>query len=196
MKKMIAVFAMCCFMHPGFAQLSQEQQSIKQVFFDFLHYYQKHEKEFNSFQLYKGRGKDNAPPYHIQWKEVARYADYLRKQVPYVGEAYIASEKKDFRYYDSCFKADPKEEMAVGFDYDRWAGGQEDLAYMVKWHTSKENQYKVNMKGNKAELLIGSPPFDGENGKERSWSKVPFVKEKGKWVMAGNIDSVEGNTTL
>lgn len=81
----------------GFAQLSPEQQTIKKVFFDFLQFYQKNEKQFDSFKI----------------------------------------------------------------------------------------------KGNKAELLIGSPPWEGATKEERQWSKVPFVKEKGKWVMAGNIDSVD-----
>jgi len=191
MKRLLGVLILFFCGFPVVAQLNHEQQSIKQVFFDFLHYYQKNEERFYAFKLYKGTGKENGPPYHIQWKEVERYANFLRKNVPYVGEAYIASEKKDFQFYDSCYKDDPKEEMVVGFDYDRWGGGQEEIGYMVKWHTSKENLYKVNIKGNKAELLIGSPPFEGEKGKERSWSKVPFVKEKGKWVMAGNIDSVD-----
>ncbi|MEQ1625541.1 MAG: hypothetical protein ABL870_12655, partial [Sediminibacterium sp.] len=84
----------------GNAQLNPEQQSIKKVFFDFLHFYQKNEKQFDAFKLYKGTGKDNEPPYHIQWKEAERYASFLRKNVPYVGEAYIASEKNDFRFYD------------------------------------------------------------------------------------------------
>jgi hypothetical protein len=175
----------------GVAQLNPEQQSIKKVFFDFLQFYQKNEKQFDAFKLYKGTGKDNEPPYKIQWKEVERYASFLRKNVPYVGEAYINSEKKDFRFYDSCYKADPNEEMVVGFDYDRWGGGQESIKYLIKWHTSKDNLYKVNIKGDKAELLIGSPPWEGATKEERQWSKVPFVKEKGKWVMAGNIDSVD-----
>lgn len=191
MKRVIVFLFLLFCMHPVFAQLNQEQQTIKQVFFDFLHYYQKHEKQFYSFKLHKGTGKEDGPPYRIQWKEVDRYANYLRNNVPYVGEAYIVSEKKDFKYYDSCFKADPEEEMAVGFDFDRWGGGQEEVAYMVKWHTSKDNLYKVKIKGNKAELLIGSPPWEGATKEERQWSKVPFVKEKGRWVMAGNIDSVD-----
>jgi hypothetical protein len=40
-------------------------------------------------------------------------------------------------------------------------------------------------------LLIGSPPWEGATKEDRQWSKVPFVKEKGRWVMAGNIDSVD-----
>src|SRR5215510_989478 len=102
------------------AQLNKEQQSIKRIFFDFLKFYQKNEKKFNSFKLYKGVGKENNPPYKIQWKEVDRYFAWLRTTVPYVGEAYINSERNDFKYSDSCFKVYPDEEIPMGFDYDRW----------------------------------------------------------------------------
>jgi flagellar hook protein FlgE len=107
--------------------------------------------------------------------------------VPYVGEAYIKAEKVHFKYSDSCFKANPDDEIAAGFDYDRWAGGQEDIAYTYKWYTAKSNKYVVKITGNKATLKIGSKLNKSDSEAERSWSIVPFVKEKGKWVMADNI---------
>ena len=73
--------------HSGYSQLNAEQQTIKQTFFSFLKYYQQHETEFNKFRLYKGKGKNDEPPYHIQWSEAEKYFAYLRKNVPYVGEA-------------------------------------------------------------------------------------------------------------
>lgn len=112
---------------------------------------------------------------------------YLRKNVPYVGEAYIKAEHTHFTYADSCFKADPQEEIAAGFDFDRWAGGQEDIAYTIKWYTSKKNKYTVTITGNTAVLKIGAELMEGTTEKDRSWSFVPFTKEKGKWVMADNI---------
>jgi hypothetical protein len=175
----------------GTAQLNQEQQTIKKVFFDFLHYYQRNENKFNSFHLHKGTGKESGPPYKIQWAEVERYVTYLRKNVPYVGETYIANERKDFKFYDSCFIDDPTDEMPVGFDFDRWGGGQESVEYLVKWHTNKDNIYQVKIDGNKAELRIGSPLWKGSQEKDRLWSKVPFIKEKGRWVMAGNVESID-----
>lgn len=170
----------------SFAQLNTEQKKIKQTFVDFLHFYQKNVKKFNSFQLYKGTGKDNNAPFKIQWKETEKYFAYLRKNVPYVGEAYIKAEKAHFKWSDSCFKADPQEEIAVGFDFDRWAGCQEEVSYCVKWHTSPNNKYEVKINGNKATLRIGSPIGEGAD-KTYSWYFVPFVKDKGKWVMADNI---------
>ena len=168
-------------------QLTGEQVSIKKTFFDFLAFYQKNEEKFYSFKLYKGVGENNDPPYHIQWKEVEKYFSWLRSNVPYVGEEYIKNEKKDFQFYDSCFKAEPDEEIPFGFDYDRWAGGQESIEYMIVWYTSPKNKYVVNINGDKAELKIGSELWQGAEEKDRAWSVVPFVREKGVWKMAANV---------
>lgn len=169
------------------AQHTSEEKIIKKVFFDFLQFYKKNVRAFNSFQLYKGTGKEQNPPYRIQWSEAERYFKYLRTKVPYVGEAYIKSERNDFKFYDSCYKADPDEEIVVGFDFDRWAGGQDDPEYLVKWHTDPKNIYQVTITGNTAILRIGSPLWDGAAEIDRNWETVPFIKEKGKWKMAGNI---------
>ena len=91
----------------GFGQLTAEQKQIKQTFFSFLKFYQKNEAVFNRFDLYKGTGAEDGPPYHINWKEAEKYFAYLRKNVPYVGEAYIKAEREHFKFSDSCFKDDP-----------------------------------------------------------------------------------------
>ncbi|MGF2411728.1 hypothetical protein [Ferruginibacter sp.] len=191
MRKCILFFLCLVLFATTQAQLSAEQKTIRKVFFDFLSFYQKNEKKFNSFQLYKGIGKENNPPFKMQWKEADRYFAYLRSSVPYVGEAYINAEKAHFKYADSCFKADPQEEIAAGFDYDRWAGGQESIQYTKKWYSSAKNKYIVTIIGNKAELKIGCELWEGAEVKDRSWNIVPFVKEKGKWKMADNIYPAE-----
>ncbi len=187
MKKYSSCFLLLLFSISGLAQLTPEQATIKKTFFDFLLFYKKNETKFDSFDLYKGKGKENNPPYHIQWKEAERYFAFLRKDVPNVGEAYIKAERDHFKFSDSCFKADPQDEIAAGFDYDRWAGGQESIQYTYKWYTAAKNKYKVIITGNTAVLKIGSELMAGADEKERSWSVVPFVKEKGKWKMADNI---------
>jgi hypothetical protein len=176
------------------AQLTKEQESIRQTFFSFLKFYKKNVQRFNAFKLYRGTGAENGPPYKLQWKEAEKYFTYLRKNVPYVGEAYIKAERAHFTYSDSCFKADAQEEIAAGFDYDRWAGGQEDITYTLKWYTDPKNKYMVTITGNTALLKIGSPLDKGAPEKDRSWSAVPFTKEKGKWVMADNIYPVDDET--
>lgn len=188
MRKAISIFALLLFSIASQAQLNAEQTSIKKVFFNFLSFYKKNETKFNSFQLYKGKGKENGPPYKIQQTEVEKYFAYLRKNVPYVGEAYINAERKHFKYADSCFKADPSEEMPMGFDYDRWAGGQESIEYTYKWYTSLKNKYAVIITGNKAVLRIGAElMWEGATENDRIWNVVPFIKEKGRWKMADNV---------
>ncbi|UEG50616.1 hypothetical protein LK994_03915 [Ferruginibacter lapsinanis] len=169
------------------AQLNAEQKNIQQLFFSFLKFYQKNEKKFNSFELYKGKGKENGPPYKIQWKEAERYFAYLRKYVPYVGEAYIKAEREHFKNAEKNFKEYPEEEIVMGFDYDRWAGGQESISYTYKWYTSPQNKYIVTISGDKAFLKIGGELWEGATENDRAWSIVPFVKEKGKWKMADNV---------
>lgn len=191
MKKLFLVFTLLLTAYFVNAQLNKEQKTIEQTFFNFLKFYKGNQKKFNAFHLYKGTGKDNSPPYKIQWKEAEKYFSFLRTSVPYVREAYIQAERNHFKYYDSCYKADPVEEMPVGFDFDRWAGGQEDISYTIKWYTSAKNKYVVTINGNTAELKIGAELMEGTNEKDRSWSIVPFVKEKGKWVMADNIYPVD-----
>jgi hypothetical protein len=187
MKKIACLFIALFFMLPVFAQLNGEQLAIRKVFFDFLGFYKKNEAKFNSFKLYTGTGKENGPPFKVQWKEAEKYFAYLRSKVPYVGEAYIKAEREHFKFADSCFKADPQEEIAAGFDFDRWAGGQESIEYTYKWYTSTKNKYKVIITGNTAVLKIGAELWQGATEKDRSWSIVPFVKEKGRWKMADNV---------
>lgn len=185
MKRLILGAALLLFALPAFSQMNAEQIAIRKVFFDFLGFYKKNETKFNSFKLYKGTGKENNPPYKIQWKEVEKYFAYLRSTVPYVGEAYINAERLHFKQSDSSFKQYPEEELPAGFDYDRWAGGQESIEYTYKWYTSPKNKYRVTITGNTAVLKIGS------GQKDIFWSVVPFVKEKGKWKMADNIYPAE-----
>ena len=171
------------------AQLTKEQQTIKKTFFNFLKFYKNNEKTFSSFEFYNGQGKEMNPPYRINWKVADKYFTYLRSKVPYVGEAYILAERNHFKYADSCFKANPEDEIATGFDYDRWSNSQETIGYTIKFHTSPKNKYLVSITGNTALLKIGSPLDKGAAETDRSWNYVPFAKEKGKWVMAGNIYS-------
>ena len=182
MKKSTVCFTFLLFTLPVFSQLNAEQVGIRKVFFNFLGFYKKNEAKFNSFKLYKGTGKENGPPYKLQWVEAEKYFTYLRSNVPYVGEAYIKAEKKHFKDAEKSFKEYPEEELPAGFDYDRWAGGQESIEYTYKWYTSRKNKYKVTITGNTAVLKIGSV-----SGKDITWSFVPFVKEKSKWKMADNV---------
>lgn len=183
MKKILSGLILLFLTLPALAQLNAEQTTIRKVFFGFLAFYKKNEAKFNSFKLYKATGKDDEPPYKLQWKEAEKYFAYLRSSVPYVGEAYINAERSHFKEAEKNFKKYPDDEIPAGFDFDRWAGGQESIEYTYKWYTSPKNKYKVIITGNTAKLKIGS----GADPKNMSWSMVPFAKENGKWKMADNI---------
>lgn len=194
--RLLLVFIMLLGASSSFSQLNAEQKAVKKTFTDFLQFYLRNIKTFSSFELYKGTGKENAPPYRIQWREVERYFAFLRTKVPFVSEAYIRSERTDFKFYDSCYKADPEEEIPVGFDFNRWAGGQEEPTYMVKWHTDPKNKYEVKITGNKAVLRIGAVLWEGATEENRTWSYVLMIKEKGRWKMASNISPEMGDTDV
>lgn len=116
MKKLLSALLLLLFTLPVFAQLNAEQTAIRKVFFDFLAFYKKNEAKFHSFKLYKGAGKENGPPYKLQWKEAEKYFTYLRSNVPYVGEAYIKAEREHFKQSEKSFKDYPEEELPSGFE--------------------------------------------------------------------------------
>lgn len=189
MKRIFLTLLICGIAFNSSAQkLTAEQAGIKKTFFDFLLFYKKNEKKFNSFKLYSGTGKEGNPPYRINWKTgVQQYFNYLRKNVPYVGEAYIKAETQHFKNAEQSFKEYPEEEIVMGFDFDRWAGGQESISYTYGWYTSPKNTYQVKIRGNKATLRIGTPSGVKDKSSQKFWAFVPFVKEKGKWKMADNV---------
>lgn len=185
MKKIFLLLTGIFFSFSLFAQLSQEELQIKKTFDDFLDFYQKNESQFQSFNLYEGLGKDGDNPYQINWQEVDKYFDFLRNQVPYVGERYIEVERKHFKEADSMFKLYPDEIMPFGFDYDRYINGQEAPEIVIPFLTSPDNIYEVKIKGNRALLKIGVK--SSQEDESIDWSIVPFVKENNQWKMAGNV---------
>ena len=78
----------------------------------------------------------------------------------------------------------------MGFDYDRWAGGQEDISYTMKLYTDPNNKYEVEITANKADLRIISKEIDEKYHWIAGMLVVPFIKEKGKWKMADNISVI------
>lgn len=168
------------------AQLTKEQDSIKNIFFDFIKFYQKNEKKFNSFQLYKGAGEKNNPPYHVQWKEVDRYFAWLRTDVPYVGEEYIKNEQWYFKYVDSCLKSDFKNDISVYFGFDRWTELQKDVSDTLKWYFDPNTKYEVEISADKAMIRIESPGIWEKYHCISGLLLVPFIKEKDTWKIAEN----------
>lgn len=171
----------------SFAQLSKEQNEIKDIFFDFLNFYEKNEEKFNGFQLYKGSGTDNRAPYHINWEGVEAYFNFLKQEVPFVGDVYIEQERKAFINVDSNFIVYQDDDIPIGFEYDRWTNAQEEPKGVIAYLKSPKNTIEVNIDGDKAVLLIGSRDFGDENPNALLWQYVPFEKENNKWKMANNL---------
>ncbi len=169
------------------SKLTATEQSVKKVVTDFYKWYAGNWKKMDSFKLYKSKKTKDAPPYVIDWKAAEKYFSFIRSKVPQLGETFISNQKLFFKQCQSDFDANPGEEIASGFDYDRFVGGQEDPALIIKETILAENNgWNVVIKGNKATVFI----FDNHNGAEGNKGKVEMVKEKGSWKIAKAIESV------
>ena len=187
MKRVLFPFLFVMSSFAGNSQLTKEQDSIKQVYLDFLNFFKKNKEKFYSFNLYKGLGKNGGPPYEIQWKEVDRYFEWLKTNVPYVGEEYIKNEQWYFKYADSCLKSDFKNDISAYFGFDRWAYLQEDVSDTLKWYFNLNTKYEVEVSDDKAMIRIESPGiWEKEHGCIQGLLLVPFIKEKNKWKIANN----------
>jgi hypothetical protein len=160
-------------------KLTADQQAAKKVVVDFFKWYKNNSSKLEQFNLYKGKKDKDQPPWVIDWKEVERYFAFLRKNVPYVGETYINSEREAFKKAQQLFVQHPDDEIVPGFDYDRYTGGQESPEYMVTdWLLGKGTKGVVTF----------ITPFEGADSKtEYSYASVDVVKEKGVWKLARNI---------
>jgi hypothetical protein len=168
-------------------KLTVAEQSVKKTVTDFYKWYAGNWKKMDSFKLYKGKKAKDAPPYMIDWKTAEKYFTFIRSKVPQLGETFISNQKIFFKQCQSDFDANPGEEIASGFDYDRFVGGQEDPALVIKETIlAKKNDWDVIIKGNKATVFI----FNRLNANESNKGKVEMVKEKGVWKLAKTIESV------
>lgn len=166
---------------------TKDQAAAKKTVVDFYKWYGSNWKKMDAFKLYKGRKKKDQPPYTINWKEVERYFTYIRQHVPQLGEAFISNEKKFFKQCQVDFDANPEEEIAAGFDYDRFVGGQEDPELIIRETIlDKKNTWEVVIDGNKATVFVTDRHLEGEASK----GKVDLVKEKGSWKISKCIESV------
>jgi len=168
-------------------KLSKDQQDIKNAVTSFYKWYQKNDHTINSFKLYKGKKKKDLPPYVIDWKEVDRYFSYIRKNVPLLGEAFIENEKKFFKNAEKEFIKDPEDEIAPGFDYDRFTGSQEDPKYTVDILLDKKSTWSISVApdGKTAKVLINHK-ISSDTEKFR----IELDKE-GSWRIAKPIEAVQ-----
>jgi len=161
--------------------LNAEQRLVKQVVVDFYKWYSVNDAKLYNFKLYKGKNKKDVPPYIIDWKVAETYFTYIRKNVPWLGEAFIENERKFLKQCQQSFNKYPEEEMPIGFDYDRFTDTQEDAKYTLsETILNKKMLWQINIKSNNTKAVV----FISEKQKTDERSKIELVKEKGLWKIS------------
>ncbi len=161
--------------------LNAEQRLVKQVVVDFYKWYAINDAKLYKFKLYKGKIEKDTPPYIVDWKVAEKYFTYIRKNVPWLGEAFIDNERKFLKQCQQSFNKYPEDEMPIGFDYDRFTDTQEDAKYTLSGTVlNKKMLWQINIKNNttKAEVFIS------EKQKTDEISKIEVVKEKDFWKIS------------
>lgn len=156
--------------------------AIRKQVSDYFRWYAAHWKKVEAIPLYITNSADTGQRHRMDWKAVARYERLLRTQVPMVGEAYIRAERAFFKRADSAFRADPQEEMAFGFTYDRWVNAQEYPSYVVPFILDPNRKWEVLVADNRALVyLYYLNPSEGRD-------KIQLEKERGRWKIASLIE--------
>ena len=175
-----------------YAQHTTEEKLLIKKVTNFYTWYKTNYQQLEKFNLYKGKGKDNEPPYKIQWKEVEKYFAYYRKNNPTVGEAFFEWHRKDFKKIDTEFKKDSTEEIPAGFDYERIVGGQVGVEEALEYAFPEKGNWKVTIKGNTAMVTYLYQALDYETDKMfEAKSETELKKENGVWKISRTIGMVE-----
>lgn len=181
-------------------KLDSNQQAVKKVYVDFVKWYKKNFNVLHNYDLVRGSDTTEngmQPPYHMNWKNAEKYFAAIRKRVPWLGETFIANERKFLKSCEKYWNENPQEEIIVGFDYDRFIGGQELPEYIVDhWILSKKIQWRVDVKGDNATIYYMEKGALNENDKPMKiteGTKVKLKKEKGVWKIALLQNAFEGD---
>lgn len=152
-----------------------DSAQIKATVIHFYKWYNLNRKKPAAFKLYKGKEKANSPPYVIDWAEAERYFAYLRKSVPYIGEGFIATEKRRLLESEEAFQKFPEDEVPAGFDYDPFTNSQEDTRIFLQELLKGSKKWRITFpeKG-QAHVSVLYPAGD-------SFFCSDLVKEKSAW---------------
>ncbi|MCX6317875.1 MAG: hypothetical protein NTW29_11330 [Bacteroidetes bacterium] len=160
-----------------------DSTQIRQVIVDFYEWYVKNDSRLQAFHLYEGIRKKDMPPYRINWEETKKYQQYIRDNIPWLGEAFLQRQTTFLQECDSAFKAYPDDEMPYGFDYDWYTNSQEDPVYtldMIRQSTS----WNITWKGEYASVQIQTvQDYDGKR-KEATFLTLLMKKENNTWKIA------------
>ncbi len=160
------------------------EYNIRQTIQTFYAWYFTHHKEASAFPEFMGHAGLKAVT-GVNWDEVRKLHDYLRKNAPGLGEAYFQNDLEFLREKDSLFHAHPDEDM--GFDYDRFTQSQDDLSYLRR-QLAARNRWDITINNDTAYVTAygrkGSPIPDFAF----SWE---MRKESGLWKIARIQGDVE-----
>lgn len=159
---------------------ASDSAQIKATVILFYKWYNLNWKKPAAFKLYKGKEKANSPPYVIDWAEAERYFAYLRKSVPYIGEGFIATEKKRLQESEEAFQKFPEDEVPAGFDYDPFTNSQEDTRIFLGELRKGSKKWRIVFpeKG-RAHVSVLYPEGD-------SFFCSDLVKEKSGWKITNS----------
>ncbi|MBK9464108.1 MAG: hypothetical protein IPN56_04810 [Chitinophagaceae bacterium] len=161
---------------------AKDSAAIRAVILDFYNWYTKEYKQLMGYNLYSGLKKQDAPPYKINWEEVKKYQQFIRSNIPQLGEEFLKNQEKMLQQADSVFKVDTEDDIPYGFDYDWYTSSQEDPSYLLDG-INKSGKWIINVKGEEASVEIGAPD-DKDYLAGSLLLYVGMKKENGQWKIA------------
>lgn len=169
-----------------------DKTAIKKVVTDFYKWYEKNGDNLYDFKLYKGKKTNDLPPYIINWKSADSYFAYIKKNIPQLGDSFIAYEKDFFKNCQKDFDEFPDEEIASGFDYDRFTDSQEISTFTTKPLLSPKAKWAFNKtdKINTVEVKINTPTYSKTENFSMNYS-ILVVKEKMGWKIASHLKIID-----
>jgi hypothetical protein len=192
MKKLLLLVGLFVFSTTAMPQkMDSTQTAVKKVYVDFVKWYRNNAEKLDGYELAKGSSVNEngqQPPWIMNWKNVEKYFANIRKKVPWLGETFIANERKFLKTCEKYWKEDPTEEITVGFDFDRFIGGQESPPIIIdNYILAKHVKWKVEIKGDNATIYYAGKFDKDDNDKPvkiKDGTKVKMKKEKGVWKIA------------
>jgi hypothetical protein len=167
---------------------AKDSAVIRAVILDFYNWYVKEDKQLMGYKLYSGLKKQDMPPYKINWEEVEKYQQFIRNNIPQLGEEFLKNQKRMLEQADSAFKVDVKDEIPYGFDYDWYTNSQEGPSYLLDG-INKSGKWFINVKGEEASVEIGAPD-DKDYLAGSLLVYIGMKKENGRWTIA-KISGIE-----
>lgn len=140
---------------------SEDSAEIRNTIVDFYTWYTKNYEKFMQYDLYSGIKKEDEPPYKINWDEVKKYQDFIRNNVPQLGEEFLANQQVLFKRCDSAFKVDVEDDIPYYFDFDWYTNTQEDPQYMLD-EIKKSKLWNISVDGDNAKVNIKGYDNNGE----------------------------------